>query len=108
MLCAHIFQNNNLPGMDLTGEIWVETKANEGKSYFYNARTRETTWTKPEGPAVKIITQEQVLMSLEVSVAEYWTFVVFCDVMLLPSTPSLGPNINCEIHDGCELRNTAN
>jgi hypothetical protein len=46
--------------MDLTGEIWVETKANEGKSYFYNARTRETTWTKPEGPAVKIITQEQV------------------------------------------------
>jgi transcription elongation regulator 1 len=47
--------------MDLTGEIWVETKASEGKSYFYNARTRETTWTKPEGPAVKIITQEQVL-----------------------------------------------
>jgi hypothetical protein len=46
--------------MDLTGEIWVETKASEGKSYFYNARTRETTWTKPEGPAVKIITQEQV------------------------------------------------
>ncbi|XP_023714864.1 transcription elongation regulator 1 isoform X3 [Cryptotermes secundus] len=52
--------NANLPGMDLTGEIWVETKASEGKSYFYNARTRETTWTKPEGPAVKIITQEQV------------------------------------------------
>jgi len=55
-----------MPGMDLTGEIWVETKANEGKSYFYNARTRETTWTKPEGPAVKIITQEQVIVSLEV------------------------------------------
>jgi len=82
-----------MPGMDLTGEIWVETKANEGKSYFYNARTRETTWTKPEGPAVKIITQEQVLVSLEVSVAEYWRFVVFCDVMLLPRTPSLGLKI---------------
>jgi hypothetical protein len=62
-VCVHIFQNNNMPGMDLTGEIWVETKASEGKSYFYNARTRETTWTKPEGPAVKIITQEQVLVS---------------------------------------------
>ena len=79
--------------MDLTGEIWVETKANEGKSYFYNARTRETTWTKPEGPAVKIITQEQVLLSLEVPVAEYWRFVVFCDVMLLSPTTSLGPKI---------------
>ena len=67
----------------------METKANEGKSYFYNARTRETTWTKPEGPAVKIITQEQVLVSLEVSVAEYRRFVVFCDVMLLP--PFFGP-----------------
>jgi hypothetical protein len=82
-----------MPGMDLTGEIWVETKANEGKSYFYNARTRETTWTKPEGPAVKIITQEQVLVSLEVSVAEYWRFAVFCDVMLLPLAHSLGPKI---------------
>jgi hypothetical protein len=59
-VCMHILQNANMPGMDLTGEIWVETKASEGKSYFYNARTRETTWTKPEGPAVKIITQEQV------------------------------------------------
>jgi len=79
--------------MDLTGEIWVETKANEGKSYFYNARTRETTWTKPEGPAVKIITQEQVLVRLEVSVAEYWGFVFFRDVILLPPTSSLGPKI---------------
>jgi hypothetical protein len=60
-VCVCILQNANLPGMDLTGEIWVETKASEGKSYFYNARTRETTWTKPEGPAVKIITQEQVV-----------------------------------------------
>lgn len=45
--------------MDFSGEIWVETKASEGKSYFYNARTRETTWTKPEGN-VKILLQEQV------------------------------------------------
>ena len=46
--------------MDLSGDIWVETRTGEGKSYFYNARTRDTTWTKPEGPNVKIITQEQV------------------------------------------------
>jgi transcription elongation regulator 1 len=45
--------------LDFTGEIWVETKASEGKSYYYNARTRETTWTKPEGN-VKILLQEQV------------------------------------------------
>lgn len=46
-------------GLDFSGEIWVETKASEGKSYYYNARTRETTWTKPEGN-VKILLQEQV------------------------------------------------
>lgn len=46
--------------MDLTGEIWVETKTGEGKSYYYNARSRETTWTKPEGENVKILTQQQV------------------------------------------------
>ncbi|XP_045467294.1 transcription elongation regulator 1 isoform X2 [Harmonia axyridis] len=41
-------------------EIWVETKTAEGKSYYYNARTRETTWNKPEGANIKIISQDQV------------------------------------------------
>lgn len=44
----------------MNSEIWVETKTNEGKSYYYNARTRETTWTKPEGNNIKIISQDQV------------------------------------------------
>lgn len=47
------------PPIDPSAEIWVETKTPEGKSYFYHARTRETTWTKPEGN-VKILSQEQV------------------------------------------------
>lgn len=49
-----------MQGLDANSEIWVETKTAEGKSYFYNARTRETTWTKPEGPNVKVISQDQV------------------------------------------------
>merc|ERR1719357_314462 len=47
-------------GIDLSGEIWVETKADGGKSYYYNATTRATQWTLPEGPDVKILTQEEV------------------------------------------------
>ena len=41
-------QNNPEDDLDLNGEVWVETKADGGKSYFYNARTSETTWTRPE------------------------------------------------------------
>lgn len=52
-----IFLKNPL---DVNSEIWVETKTQEGKSYYYNARSRETTWTKPEGPAIKVISQDQV------------------------------------------------
>lgn len=46
--------------LDLSGEIWVETKAEGGKSYYYNATTRATQWTKPEGEGVKILTQTEV------------------------------------------------
>lgn len=38
-------------------EIWIETKTENGKCYYYNAKTRETTWTKPEN--AKLFTQEQ-------------------------------------------------
>uniref|UniRef100_A0A2A4K6J8 Transcription elongation regulator 1 n=1 Tax=Heliothis virescens TaxID=7102 RepID=A0A2A4K6J8_HELVI len=39
-------------------ELWVETKSEEGKPYYYHSRTRETTWTRPqEGPTCKVISQ---------------------------------------------------
>ena len=44
----------------LTGEVWVETPAEGGNAYYYNAKTRETSWKKPEGDNVKILTQEEV------------------------------------------------
>lgn len=40
--------------------LWVETKTDAGKSYYYHNVTRETTWTVPEGPGVKIVTQSEL------------------------------------------------
>eukprot|EP00096_Caligus_rogercresseyi_P010706 TRINITY_DN3996_c0_g1_i5.p1 TRINITY_DN3996_c0_g1~~TRINITY_DN3996_c0_g1_i5.p1 ORF type:complete len:1041 (+),score=429.16 TRINITY_DN3996_c0_g1_i5:114-3236(+) len=50
------------PEVDLRGEVWVETKNEEGKSYYYNATSRETSWDRPkgEGDGVKILSQKQV------------------------------------------------
>ncbi|XP_050676528.1 transcription elongation regulator 1-like isoform X2 [Leptidea sinapis] len=53
------------PGMPppnmLPPELWVETKSEEGKSYYYHHRTRETTWTRPqEGPTCKVISQSEM------------------------------------------------
>jgi transcription elongation regulator 1 len=39
--------------------LWVETKTADDKSYFYHAVTRETTWNKPEGLNIKVLTQSE-------------------------------------------------
>lgn len=41
-------------------ELWVETKTESGKSYFYHSVTRETTWTRPDGRNVQILTQAEL------------------------------------------------
>ncbi|XP_053674018.1 transcription elongation regulator 1 [Anopheles nili] len=44
----------------VTAELWVETKTADGKSYYYHAITRETTWTRPEGSNVNVMTQAEI------------------------------------------------
>ncbi|CAK6957198.1 transcription elongation regulator 1 isoform X1 [Scomber scombrus] len=46
------------PALNPAEEIWVENKTPEGKAYYYNARTRESSWSKPDG--VKIIQQSEL------------------------------------------------
>lgn len=43
-------------------ETWIETQSDNGKCYYYNAKTRETTWTKPVSALV--LTQEQFLQKV--------------------------------------------
>jgi transcription elongation regulator 1 len=41
-------------------EVWVENRTNDGKFYYYNARTRESSWTRPSEANIRIIKQDDV------------------------------------------------
>lgn len=47
-------------------DIWVENLTAEGKSYYYNMRTRETRWDRPEG--VTLVKQDEVEIPAKTSV----------------------------------------
>lgn len=51
--------NINVPNLDPTKELWVETRSPAGKVYFYSAKTRKTAWTKPL--SAQVISQQQFL-----------------------------------------------
>ncbi|XP_063709217.1 transcription elongation regulator 1 isoform X2 [Culicoides brevitarsis] len=46
--------------MGPNNELWIETKTEEGKSYYYHSITRQTTWSRPTGPNVQVMTQAEV------------------------------------------------
>ena len=49
-----------LPKIDPSKEVWVETNSAEGKTYFYNAKTRQSVWKRPNGDNIQIIMQSEV------------------------------------------------
>mgnify|MGYP000390253727 CR=1 FL=1 len=51
--------NINVPSVDPSKELWVETRSQAGKVYFYSAKTRKTAWTKPT--SAQVISQQQFL-----------------------------------------------
>ena len=47
------------PVLEKGKDLWVETRSPAGKVYFYCAKTRKTSWTKPS--KAQIISQQQFL-----------------------------------------------
>lgn len=44
-------------GPPKVNQIWIETKAADGKVYYYDSVTRETSWNKPEGKTIMTLEQ---------------------------------------------------
>lgn len=82
----------------MSGEVWIETKAGDGKSYYYNARTRETTWDKPSGPNITVISQEQVHLTYIYKVISYFNHSISSQVEHLgnPNTNNYAKPNECE------------
>jgi len=51
----------NMPNIDPSKEIWVETVSAEGKIYYYHAKTRQSVWKRPTDDNIQIIKQNEVI-----------------------------------------------
>ncbi|NWR82527.1 TCRGL protein, partial [Furnarius figulus] len=93
------------PAMPPAEEIWVENKTPDGKVYFYNARTRESAWTKPDG--VKVIQQSELtpMLAAQAQAVGASTPTTSSPASAAsPSTsssPSPSPAINQSINNQC-------
>jgi hypothetical protein len=52
-------------GNDSQDVIWAETKTETGGVYYYNTKTRATSWERPEGPGIRIMSHEEVSYELK-------------------------------------------
>jgi len=77
-MCTNLYSDKTKPTSD-----WTEHKAPDDRPYYYNLRTKQSSWEKPDELKTKTEVSETLLILLVINII-YFYIIILATIRTMP------------------------